>query len=202
MSAENFFFFGSCGTSDRSASVKGWFGDANIASVAQRCGQIHDGNPVSDMGNYPEIVADNQISPVELLAQFNKQIDDLGLDRDIEGGRRLVAYQLGWIDRQRTRNADTRTLPTGELVRVTPHDGSVESHTAKKIRDVCFFLLGRDYSVYAPCMNGGTSSTVPTAAMRKLTSAIASASGFGSSMVRMRAPRNTIFCSRRKRQAP
>ncbi len=48
-----------------------------------------------------EVVADEQNGGCELAAQLTDQIEDLGLYRGIESGRRLVENEQLWIDGQR-----------------------------------------------------------------------------------------------------
>ena len=52
-----------------------------------------------------------------LLGQAAQQLEDLGLDRDVEGRRRLVGdHQLG-LERERHGDHHALAHPAGELVR-------------------------------------------------------------------------------------
>ena len=53
-----------------------------------------------------------------VVLQFLQQIDDLGLDRDVERGYRLVADDHPRIQDQGARDPDALPLTPGELVRV------------------------------------------------------------------------------------
>ena len=64
-----------------------------------------------------EVVADEQHREAEIALQVLQQVDDLRLDRDIERGHRLVAYDQVGIGGERARDADALALAAGELVR-------------------------------------------------------------------------------------
>jgi len=58
--------------------------------------QIHDRDTITDMADHPEVVGNENISQVELILQLNEQIEDLSLDRHIQGRRRFIRNdQLG-----------------------------------------------------------------------------------------------------------
>lgn len=61
-------------------------------------------------------MGDEYIGQVELLAQIGEQIDDLGLDRNVERRDRLVGHDQPWPERQRASNADTLALAAREFV--------------------------------------------------------------------------------------
>ena len=46
--------------------------------------QIHDCHTVTYMTDHAEIVGDEEISQPQLLLQIFEQVDDLGLDQDIQ----------------------------------------------------------------------------------------------------------------------
>src|SRR5215469_12656778 len=61
---------------------------------------------------------DHYVGQLEFVLQILEQVDDLGLDRDIERRNRFVGdYDLG-LERKRTGDADALALAAGELVRV------------------------------------------------------------------------------------
>ncbi len=53
--------------------------------------------------------------------QFFEQIQDLGLDRNIEGGSGFIQYQQLRFQNQRPRQRDALALSTGEFVGVAIH---------------------------------------------------------------------------------
>ena len=52
------------------------------------------------------------------VLQLLEQVDDLRLDRDVEGGHRLVGDDQLGLERERPGDADALALAAGELVRV------------------------------------------------------------------------------------
>jgi hypothetical protein len=79
---------------------------------------IHHHHPVGHLGDDAEVMGDEQDRHPELLLQATHQVEDLGLDGDVEGGGRLVGDQQARIAAQ--RHGDHHALPhaAGELVRV------------------------------------------------------------------------------------
>ena len=90
----------------------------NILRAAQLAepAQEHDADPVGDIAHYREVVADEQISQASGLLQALQEIQDLVLDRDIQGRDGLVAHDESRIRRNSPRDADPLSLPAGELV--------------------------------------------------------------------------------------
>ena len=60
--------------------------------------QVHHQDLVGDMPYHRQIVGDEHISQALLLLQILKQIENLGLDRNIQGGHRLVADDKLGVD--------------------------------------------------------------------------------------------------------
>src|SRR3984893_13486377 len=80
--------------------------------------EIHYGDTLAEMPHDRKIVGDEQIGEVEALSQILKQVDDLRLDRDVEGRHGLIADDELGIERKRARNADTLALAARHLVRI------------------------------------------------------------------------------------
>ena len=80
--------------------------------------EVHDGDPVGDMPDDRQVVGDEEEGEVELVLQVLEQVDDLGLDRDVEGGNGLVGDDEVGIQRQRAGEADPLALAARELVRI------------------------------------------------------------------------------------
>ena len=66
----------------------------------------------------PQIMRNEQIGEVATALQVAQQIDDLRLDRHVQGRRRLVEHHEARIERHRARNGDALALAAGELVRI------------------------------------------------------------------------------------
>src|SRR5262249_11175732 len=62
-------------------------------------------------------VRDEYVREVELPLQVVEEVDDLRLDRHVEGRHRLVAYDQLRPQRERAGDADALPLAAGELVR-------------------------------------------------------------------------------------
>ena len=62
--------------------------------------QIHDRHPVADMLDHSEIVGNKKIGEMPFFLKLLQEIDDLGLNRDIQGGDRLVRHDKFWIHSQ------------------------------------------------------------------------------------------------------
>ena len=73
--------------------------------------KIHHGDPIADMADHRKIVTDEDHRQSKLRAQIAKQIDDLGLDRYVECGNRLIGDHKPWLKGERTRDRDALTLP-------------------------------------------------------------------------------------------
>ena len=60
--------------------------------------EVHDGDPVRGVPNDGEVVRDEEVGELELVLQRLEQVDDLGLDRDVEGRDGLVRNHEVRID--------------------------------------------------------------------------------------------------------
>src|SRR5262249_7344991 len=80
--------------------------------------KIHHRDALTEMPHHRQIVRDEQISEAEALAQVLEQVDDLRLDRDVEGGYGLIADDEFGIERERARDPDALALAARHLVRV------------------------------------------------------------------------------------
>jgi hypothetical protein len=91
--------------------------------------QIHHQHPLTDMTNHGQVVRDKNQRETELLLQVAQQIDDLGLDRNVERRNRLVADDDARAKDQGACDADALALPAGEFVRVAIKLMAVESNS-------------------------------------------------------------------------
>ena len=81
---------------------------------------VHNQDPVGDLGDDAEVVGYQQRRQVSFAVEPFQEVEDLGLDRDVERGRRLVGDQHLGFERQRHRDHRPLTLPAREFVRVEP----------------------------------------------------------------------------------
>ena len=78
----------------------------------------HHCDAIGEIGDHAHVVGDEDDRGSVLVAQVAQQFEDLGLDRHVEGGGRLVGDDHRRVQRQRHRDHDALLLPAGELVRV------------------------------------------------------------------------------------
>ena len=76
--------------------------------------QVHDGHAVTHVLDDTEVVGDEQVGQLEFLLEAPQQVQDLGLDRDIQGRDRLIRDDEPRRERERARQADP--LPLGQPV--------------------------------------------------------------------------------------
>ena len=110
--------------------------------VADRAGLddlagVHDRDVVAEIGDHTEVVGDEDDRHPSFGDESAQQIEDLGLDRDIESRRRLVGDQKTRRAGEGERDRDTLRHAAGELVRVAlQHARDVDD------ADVCEQLAG------------------------------------------------------------
>ena len=82
---------------------------------------VHHGQPIGEPGNDAKVVRDHQDGHIQVGTEAAEEIENLGTDRDVERGRRLVRDQERWLAGQGHR--DHRPLPhaAAELVWVVVH---------------------------------------------------------------------------------
>ena len=69
------------------------------------------------MADDADVVGDEEVGEAELVLEVVEQVDDLRLDRDVEGRDRLVGDDQLRLQRQRPGDPDPLPLAAGELVR-------------------------------------------------------------------------------------
>ncbi len=79
---------------------------------------IHYGDAVSNLRDHGEIVRDEKHGQAEPGAQVREQIEDLGLDGDIEGGGGFVGDEQLRTVHDGHRDHDTLAHAAGELMRI------------------------------------------------------------------------------------
>ena len=98
--------------------VYGWSGRPNSTSRAtgfHDAPLVHDGHSRAEESDDREIVRDEEVRKVVLPLELAKEIQDLSLDRDVEGRHRLVEHDEARLGRERARHRDALTLPAGHL---------------------------------------------------------------------------------------
>ena len=80
-------------------------------------------------------MGDEQVGQPELALQPLEQVDDLGLDRDVERADRLVGDDEVRVERERPGDADALALAARELVRVALAEVGVEPDRREQLAD-------------------------------------------------------------------
>src|ERR1700730_18147509 len=97
--------------------------------------QVHDDDPVRDVLDHREVVRDEEGGQAALLLQPFEQVDDLGLDGDVERADRLVADDEAGIDGQGAGYAHALPLAPRELVWVAVAEGGNQTHDVAQLLD-------------------------------------------------------------------
>jgi len=79
---------------------------------------LRDRDTVGQVTHHAEVVRDEQVGQAELLAKLLQQDENLGLNRDVKRGDRLVQDDERGLNGERAGNADALTHPAAQLMRV------------------------------------------------------------------------------------
>ena len=98
---------------DSRAWVYGW-----AAAVVDRLGrrqlhqlaQVHHRHHVRDVAHHRQVVGDEHVGQAQAVLQVLEQVDDTGLDRDVEGGNGLVQDDQRRLERQCPGHTDPLAL--------------------------------------------------------------------------------------------
>src|SRR5438552_3912340 len=80
------------------------------------------------------------VGEAELLLKLLQQVDDLSLDRDVEGRYRFVGDDQLGAHGEGAGDADALTLAPGELMRVAPEVLGGEAHRLEQLYDALLAL--------------------------------------------------------------
>ena len=105
--------------------------------------EVHDRNPVADVPDHGQVVRDHHVGQAQLFLQILEQVDDLGLDRHVQRGNRLVGDDQLGPQRERAGNPDALPLAAGELVRVAVVVLGVEADQLEQLLDGALDPAGR-----------------------------------------------------------
>ena len=107
--------------------------------------EIHHRDAVGDVFNHRQVVRNEEVGELEFVFELREQIDDLGLDRDVQRRDRLVQHHELGLKGERPGDADALPLAPGKLVRVAIQVGRVEAHFHQDFLDaVAAFGFGSD----------------------------------------------------------
>src|SRR3546814_10887899 len=80
-----------------------------------------------DLPDDGKVVADEEDRDARLALKIDQQVDDLRLDRHVESGHRLVAYQQVRFGYHRARDGDALRLSAGKFGRSEEHTSELQS---------------------------------------------------------------------------
>src|SRR6266446_8434061 len=109
--------------------------------------EIHDGDPVADMGHRRQIMADKEIADPERLLQMLQLVHDLRADRNIERRDRFIEDDQTRMRRQRSRYRDPLALATAELMREEPRHLRLEPDQFENFRHALAQRFAREVGV-------------------------------------------------------
>ena len=97
--------------------------------------EVHHADPVAEVLDDREVVADEEVRQVEVAAQVEQQVQDLALDRHVERRHRLVADDEVRLEREGPGDADALALAAAELVRIAPRVVAPEADDLERVLD-------------------------------------------------------------------
>ena len=84
------------------------------ATLLDDVSHIHHGDAVGDVFDHREVVRDEKIGEAELVLKVLQQVEGLCLNRDIEGGYRLVRDDEPRTERKRPCDSDALAFAARE----------------------------------------------------------------------------------------
>ena len=85
-------------------------------------------------------MGDEDERQAHVALELAQQVEDLGLDRDVERGDRLVGDEQLGLERDRAGDADALALAAGELVRIAVVVLGVEPDAVHQLLDAALAL--------------------------------------------------------------
>src|ERR687895_51744 len=93
------------------------------------------------MPYHRKVVRHKQIGELEVVLEVVEQVDDLGLNRHVEGRHRLVEHNQPRLQREGPRHPDALALAARELVREPVHVLLLEPDLAKQLPNLRLHVL-------------------------------------------------------------
>jgi hypothetical protein len=111
--------------------------------------QVHDRHPVADVLHHAHVVGDEDVRQAQLALEVLQEVQDLCLDRDVEGRHRLVADHEVGLEDEGAGDPDPLPLAAAELVGVAARVVRLEADHVHDPLDPGRALLGRPDAVDA-----------------------------------------------------
>src|SRR2546425_7025398 len=108
--------------------------------------EIHDGHAIGHLANEVEVVGDQEVRQPLLPLDVSQQVQDLRLDRDIQGARRFIEQEKFRFGCEGSSNRNPLSLASGELMRKSIEVVGPQSDVFKKLRG-SFDRLGARHQV-------------------------------------------------------
>src|SRR5258706_2332570 len=110
---------------------------------------VHDHHLVGHVFHHRQVVRNEDIAHVVLVLQILQQVQDLRLDRYVEGRYRLVADEDLRLHGETTGDGDPLSLAARELVRILEERNLREPHLVEQlVHPVAALALARAYAVH------------------------------------------------------
>jgi hypothetical protein len=90
---------------------------------------------IADVVDDAQVMSDEQISQAKAFLEFQEQIEDLRLYRNVQRRDGLVGHDESRIESQSTRDADALPLPAAEPVRKAAHVLRPQAHKSQELCD-------------------------------------------------------------------
>src|SRR5215213_2132537 len=111
--------------------------------------EVHDAHAVGDVLHHREVVGDKKVGQAPVPLELPHQVDNLSLDRDVEGTHGLVGHDKVGVDGEGPGDPDPLPLPTRELVRVAAGVLAAQANRLEQlVHPVEAFLLAVNQAVY------------------------------------------------------
>ena len=126
------------GSADSSARVYGWSGrleDVVAGAQLHDATEVHHRDAVAEVLDDARLWATNSTVRFKPSLQVAQQVEDLRLDRDVEGRHRLVGHEEAGLHRQGAGDADALALAAAELVRVAAGVVRLEADQLERLVD-------------------------------------------------------------------
>jgi len=104
--------------------------------------QVHDRYAIAQMADHTQVVADEEVGQVQLIAQIHEQIQNLCLDRDIQRGDGFIADEQPGLHGQGACDTDALALPAAELMRVAETQARIQAGAFELGTDVVILVRG------------------------------------------------------------
>ena len=109
--------------------------------------------------DHRQVVRDHDVGELVPALQLLQEIQDLGLDRHVQGRHRLVGHDQPGLERQRPGQPDALALAAGEFVRVELGRLGAQPDLAQQRTSTC---STRSAAVPMPWTTSGSRRIVPT----------------------------------------